>query len=342
MGRKASEKSLRRFAGRYLRKQLKRLQREMVGVRANGNIEPVHQCRVATRRLRAALALFEQTFPAKRLRRWNKPIKRLTQGLGEARDLDVQIEHLQGRKQTVDDPAVARGLGHLIDELIEQRAAIQPQVLRELTRFRSDKSVARMRRYLKKLGSTGPGKPPRRHRKSLRRWLHRCLAERLEALYGYEPCLSDPNNQDQHHRMRVAAKKLRYTLEIGKPLITRRSAAHLDTIKQVQTMLGDIHDHDIWVDRLSERCDGTPESDWHADLLAAMKYLIDQHRTERRTMFDSLVDYWNRMDHEAILGDRASQAGGMESLPVESAVPEVHIVSPLHLPPPPDSTVKIG
>lgn len=54
----------------------------------------LHDMRVATRRLRAALEMFEPCFPRKRYRKALKKVKRLADALGERRDLDVEIEFL--------------------------------------------------------------------------------------------------------------------------------------------------------------------------------------------------------------------------------------------------------
>jgi len=60
------------------------------------DIERVHDMRVATRRLRAAMEVFEPCFPAKRWRRALKRVKALADALGERRDRDVAIEFLEG------------------------------------------------------------------------------------------------------------------------------------------------------------------------------------------------------------------------------------------------------
>ncbi len=52
--------------------------------------------RVATRRLRAALEVFEPCFPRKRFARHLKRVKALADALGERRDRDVEIEFLAG------------------------------------------------------------------------------------------------------------------------------------------------------------------------------------------------------------------------------------------------------
>ena len=71
------------------------------GVRArrrrarHADIERVHDMRVATRRLRAAMEVFAACFPAKEHKKLLKEVKRLADALGERRDPDVAIEELE-------------------------------------------------------------------------------------------------------------------------------------------------------------------------------------------------------------------------------------------------------
>lgn len=60
------------------------------------DIEELHAMRVSSRRLRAAMDAFEGAFPPKAYRRYVRQVKRITDVLGDARDLDVAIERLQG------------------------------------------------------------------------------------------------------------------------------------------------------------------------------------------------------------------------------------------------------
>ena len=111
------------------------------GVLDIDEIERLHDMRVATRRLRAAMEVFEPCFPRKRHRKALKRVKRLADALGERRDRDVAIEFLEGfAADTADRDQVA--LGVLVDRLrVEQRAAnealapfVAPQRLRKLCR----------------------------------------------------------------------------------------------------------------------------------------------------------------------------------------------------------------
>src|SRR3954451_3640893 len=60
------------------------------------DIERVHDMRVATRRLRAALEIFEPCFPAPQYEEALTEVKAVADALGERRDADVAIATLEG------------------------------------------------------------------------------------------------------------------------------------------------------------------------------------------------------------------------------------------------------
>ena len=60
-----------------------------------GDIEGVHDMRVATRRVRAAMEIFAPCFPRKRHRAALREVKELADALGARRDPDVMIERLR-------------------------------------------------------------------------------------------------------------------------------------------------------------------------------------------------------------------------------------------------------
>ena len=91
------------------------------GVLDTREIEHVHDMRVATRRLRAALEIFAECFPRKQHRRLLKEVKSLADALGERRDRDVAIAALEaaGARVTASERP---GLRHLQDELRAEQA----------------------------------------------------------------------------------------------------------------------------------------------------------------------------------------------------------------------------
>jgi len=72
------------------------------------------------------------------------------------------------------------------------------------------------------------------------------LHTRLEELYQFAPYISDPANVEELHNMRIAAKRLRYTLEIFQPCFSGKDFSKVyDQVKSVQEQIGEIHDRDV-------------------------------------------------------------------------------------------------
>jgi CHAD domain-containing protein len=101
------------------------------GVLDTNDIERVHDMRVSTRRLRAALEVFEPCFPRKPHRRALRAVKELADSLGERRDRDVAIAALRGFNEKV-AAADRRGIETLVatlrDEQVEANVALAPLV----------------------------------------------------------------------------------------------------------------------------------------------------------------------------------------------------------------------
>lgn len=85
-----------------------------------GEISGVHDMRVATRRLRAALEVFSDCFPRRRHKAALREVKAIADALGERRDPDVAIRALTGFAESI--PAPDRpGINSLIDSYREQQ-----------------------------------------------------------------------------------------------------------------------------------------------------------------------------------------------------------------------------
>jgi CHAD domain-containing protein len=114
-------------AARIVAVRASELMEHAEGVLDTGDIERVHDMRVATRRLRAALEIFEPCFPANPYQEALGEVKRLADALGERRDRDVAIATLHGFSDQMPAPD-RRGIGSLIDQL----RAEQEEANREL------------------------------------------------------------------------------------------------------------------------------------------------------------------------------------------------------------------
>ena len=75
---------------------LKEIVKHWNSVRTGTDPEAVHDMRVATRRLRASLSVFEPAFPERPFDRFERKISYLTDVLGDVRDTDVFIAFMTG------------------------------------------------------------------------------------------------------------------------------------------------------------------------------------------------------------------------------------------------------
>jgi CHAD domain-containing protein len=108
-------------ARRVLPVRARELVEQVPGVRRGDDIEHLHDLRVAARRLRAVLEVFEGAFPKKRHASILKEVKARTERFGDARDLDVQLEFLEAFLDAA-SPGERPGVEWLIATLRAERA----------------------------------------------------------------------------------------------------------------------------------------------------------------------------------------------------------------------------
>ena len=85
------------------------------------DIERVHDMRVASRRLRAVLEIFEPCFPIGDFKTALRDVKALADALGERRDPDVHIEDMQGFEAQV-QATLRPGIDALVERLRARQA----------------------------------------------------------------------------------------------------------------------------------------------------------------------------------------------------------------------------
>lgn len=144
----------------------------------------------------------------------------------------------------------------------------------------------------------------------------RIVGVRLEELLSFVPAALEPGRVSEQHDMRIAAKRLRYVLELtgfcfGRPADSARRRA-----RELQDILGEMHDCDVMLPLVQEHAAGLQQEDAGAvraraggapdldprlaaqaphrtayrglDLLAV--YLL----ARRELLFDRFLGFWER------------------------------------------------
>jgi putative phosphoesterase len=219
------------------------------GVIENRDVECVHKTRVASRKLRAALPLFRFCFPEEEYKRWLKEIKKVTRLLGEARDLDVQIIFIENYIKKI-SLREKKSLEILLSDHKNRRCNIQPHVERELNKLKASDMLGEISLFCKQTLTENSAQifnPDQVRTKSC--WY---ISFRLDEFLVNQRFVHFPNKNKKHHQMRIAAKKLRYTMEFFAPLYPNQLKEQIESIKKYQDLLGEKHDNEVWIDYIPQ------------------------------------------------------------------------------------------
>lgn len=248
--------TVRQAANRVVARQVRELFRYEKAVRKGRDLEAVHQMRVQTRRLRAALGLFGR---AVRLPRRARParVRWLARGLGRVRDLDVIVALLEDRHLPALAGAEAARLEDLLAALKERRWHWQRRLVAQLARGRYAKLKAGLKEWARRPRYAGREDEDEMAARFLTNAIHR-LARRVSASRGMterEPAAADL------HVLRIAVKRLRYVLDFHAEACGLAFDEERRLTRQLQDCLGEIHDHDLllsWITRPPERAGEGP------------------------------------------------------------------------------------
>ncbi len=298
----------RLLAARYIRRQATQLAEQLDGVRAAEDIEFVHRARVATRRLRAALRMFDGCFARKQVKRWRQAIRRVTAALGDARDRDVQIELLCGTLSALQANECFPGVARVLVSLEHDRERLQRRVVKAVGRLKAKGVLREMRRAGKRILRQLQAPPEDARTPEALARTSRHILRRLDKLLQRQGALANPDDRARHHAMRIAAKRLRYTLEICRPMYPGQLDEPVEAIKRVQTLLGEIHDCDVWLEHLDRFASAErkriTKMFGHAGrfqhLLPGIEHLRQDRSGRRRQAFGELVEYWAELGRRGL------------------------------------------
>jgi len=211
---------------------VKRVFRELPGALA-GHEEPVHQVRVAGRRLRVALPLLVRRGGKRPVARALRVLRKLTRSVGEGRDMDVVLGLFEDRLATFKSPSAEQRA--LLSRLRAARARSRAQVAEDVLDLDIDGLRRNLRRLLRR-GAADSATVLARVR-ALRE------AEGAELLRGFSH-VGERYLPVALHALRRRVRRLRYAAEVEEVVRGEESRAPV-LWKRLQDGIGVIHDHHV-------------------------------------------------------------------------------------------------
>lgn len=277
----------------YLSEQIRSLEKHMDGAKSAKEIEDVHQVRVACRRLRAGLRFLSNLFEPDLLKSWQKALKKALKKFGPARDTDVQLQFLRTLSQQSEPLKNCRyGIKRILLRLEQKRQRLQKKIIKLAERFEKKHLLLEMELALHKLDKK------QEHITILETLAAKRLSEFLSAVHKYLPSLEDPTALQEHHRLRIAVKKLRYGLEICDIAVDGKLKTQIKQLKHFQEILGQMHDCDVWQDVIrqfwAEEQQRTLDYFGHLRSLNRLRpgldYLAENRQQERLALYQQAKD----------------------------------------------------
>ena len=173
---------------------------------------------------------------------------------------------------------------------------------------------------------------------------------RLDELCGFMPAAADPAEVVALHDMRIAAKRLRYILEVGaEPCFGAYAQTAIKRAKDLQDLLGELHDCDVQLPRVRALHDelraadaleararagdapdldptlasGTP----HAEAWRGLETLAIYLEARRGLLFERFLELWRSLERDAFRA-RLQYAIAERPIPVTQASPTGNGASP--------------
>jgi len=266
-----------------LKQQLDDILRHDPGTRLGQNQEDLHQMRVATRRSRAILRTIQ---PASNST-WHTTIRReigwLASTLGRVRDFDVLLETLQHETHTLTASEQA-AYSSLLRQLTTQRAEAQTTMLEDL----------RSARYLTLLDHL---QSSIQHMDILN--LHVALQDlvkkEFDKLEKAVDNLPKAYNDENLHRLRIGAKRVRYALELAEPCIGKSASQLIRQVRKLQDLLG-AHQDTVMIE---EQLQTFLRSTQHVSSAFTTGLIVERLRRRRSKARKDFPNRWDKVKKRA-------------------------------------------
>ena len=275
-----------------------RLLSHEAGTRQGEDIEALHDMRVATRRLRASLQVFEEAFEPGALKPFRRGLQAVGRALGAVRDLDVFMEKAQQYVQAL--PEERRdGLNPLLDHWKAEREAARAEMLKVLD---SEAYAEFKRKFNIFLHTPGAGARPiptgQPSPQTVAEIAPVLIYSRLAEARAFAPFLKEAPIE-LLHMLRIEFKKLRYTVEYFEEVLGKQARYVINELKLLQDHLGDLNDAQVATQILRQFID-----EWESQQAAlpiherqnieeVVNYLAFRH-AERHRLMAAFQETWRQ------------------------------------------------
>jgi CHAD domain-containing protein len=267
------------------------------GARKGKDVERVHDMRVAVRRMRTASRVFAPFFDPEVLDPHRKELRKIGRRLGPVRDMDVMLSDAHRFAETL-PPRKRVDLEGLIVSWHAQSQEERETLKDYLDSARYRKFKRSFRRFLEEpekdvlpirasLGSSFPAR--------VRHAAPPIIYERLASVLAFDGWVDGTDVPlDRYHRLRIEAKRLRYTLEFFQDLAGTEVESLIVSLQTLQDHLGSLREA-VLVDRLLQAQVRDSPAEGRRQRNApypGVRAYIEDRQSEARHLAETFPEVW--------------------------------------------------
>jgi CHAD domain-containing protein len=281
------------------------------GAAESGDEEPLHQLRVAARRLRASIELFASAIYASQLKLYRRDLPWVGAQAGAVRECDVTAALIGARAAKI-DPDLKDAIAPMVEALGDRRKSEHAKLYALLASKRYRGLIAKLSQpAIKKIGAD--------------RILGPVAAQLIRPATHSAARLGRKLHEDApaivFHKLRVRIKRLRYELEMVASLGARRHKKALARLEALQELLGLFHDTSVasaWLMSYAETSAAPPRT------VLAAGAMIQSLDSRERKLRRRCTKAWRRFERSDAIRDALAEirrAGRLAPAPVSSPAP---------------------
>jgi len=298
MAAKNTDPAVRLYCAQSMQPALETLRKKAQNIRRRHNIEDIHDLRVSSRRVRACLNIFSAAFPLKKIKIWQRDIKNITNAYGKVRDLDVQLDWISAIAANVQDKSLLPGIRRVRLRLRQKRQLRQNQTQQMTKSVLDSATLVEMQAWAE--AALSAAQPEALPGNQLFQLGYEHIQKRLDEFLFFEVFIFDPSRVEELHQMRIAAKRLRYALEVFSNLYEGKSDFALEIARQSQQLLGEIHDADVWTAFLPAFMEKEQKriQEFYGSrspynrLKPGMEFLLENRHQKRARLYNHFLEEW--------------------------------------------------
>ena len=213
-----------------------------------GQIEPLHDMRVALRRFRMILRTFQEPLRTTSAARLLQDLTHLSKALGPIRDMQLWVVYLESEQ-----PPGKKKADTGWTQFVKDQQRIGRRLTARLGLILSDASWRRLDGRIRRLLNREIPRAARRHAGGDLRVLGAAAIRKALSRIEKRSDISSRNNPHEMHALRIACRQGRYVAELFGDALGRPVTRLARRLKALQDALGDVHDIDVRLEHLARQ-----------------------------------------------------------------------------------------